>query len=60
MFKINKIDVRRVEKYLQDNSDKSIQEVYDFIKKIKVRYRTTEQHLVYNYLWFNRKKLGIK
>lgn len=54
------INQDKVATFLEQHKDKSIQEVYDFIRSIKVRNRTTEQHIVYTYLFMNKKKLGIK
>lgn len=55
-----KINVDTVREYLVKNKDRTIQEVYDFIKHKKVRYRSMEEHVVYNYLFLNKKKLGLK
>ncbi len=57
---IKSIDINKVQLYLEQNKDRTIQEVYDFIKSKKVRKRSTEEHLIYNYLFMNRKKLGLK
>lgn len=57
---IKSINVNKVQDYLEQNKDKSIQEVYDFIKSKKVKNRSTEEHIIYTYLFMNRKKLGIK
>lgn len=55
-----KINSDLVLDYLLKNKDRTIQEVYDFIKTKKVKCRSMEEHVVYNYLFFNRKKLGLK
>lgn len=57
---IKSIDVNKVQEYLVQNKDKTIQEVYDFIKSKKVKHRSTEEHVIFTYLFMNRKKLGIK
>ena len=57
---IKSINVNKVREYLERNKDKSIQDVYSHIKSKKVKNRSTEEHIVYTYLFMNRKKLGIK
>lgn len=58
--KINSIDENRLVLYLNKHKDKSIQEVYDFIKSKKLKYRSLEENLVYTYMFTNRKKLELK
>ena len=58
--KIRKINEDKVADFLEKNKDRSIQEVFDFIKHIPVLKRSTEQHLVYTYIFTHRKELGVK
>lgn len=57
---IRNIDVDKVQDYLIQNKDRTIQEVYDFIKSKKLRHRSTEEHLIFAYLNTYKKELGIK
>ncbi len=59
MRKIN-IDPFLVSEYLNSNSDKSIQEVYDSIKKKKLKDCSNEEIVVFTYIYTNKRKLGIK
>lgn len=60
MKMINKIDIKKIENYINDHKDESIADVYDSIKSKKLKDRSTEESLVYTYLFMNRKKLGLK
>lgn len=57
---VNKNDVDLVSKYFYEHKDWSIQEMYDFIKLKKLKQRSKVEHLVFTYLFMNRKKLGLK
>ena len=59
MRKIN-INPSSVSEFLNSNSDKSIQEIYDFIKKKKLKNRSNEEIVVFTYIYTNRRKLGVK
>ena len=58
--KINKINTLNMEKYLKDNKDKSITEIYTEIKNKKFKDRTDEELLIFAYLTMNKKRFGIK
>lgn len=53
-------DILDVQRYLVQNSHRSVQDVYNHIKSIPVLKRSKTCNLVFTYLYINRKKLGIK
>lgn len=59
-MKIKKIDMLAFQNYINAHKDESIIDVFNSIKAKKLKDRTTEENLVYTYLYMNRKKLGIK
>ncbi len=57
---IRKIDIKKVENYINAHKDESIVDIYEQIKNKKFKDRSTEESLVYTYLSMNKKKLGLE
>lgn len=53
------IDYNKIQKYLNENKDKPILDIYRELKKKKVRHMTNEEIIVYSYLKMNKRKLGL-
>lgn len=59
MKKVN-INESKICAYLESNSDRPIYQVYNELKKKKLRQMSSEEILVYSYLKMNKRKLGIR
>lgn len=54
-----KINFYKIEKYLNDNSDRSIIDIYVSLKTKKKKDLSDEEKLVFSYLKLNKRKYGL-